>query len=102
MYCRILLIHYKIGEALDGKYCDHALIGDYIGHKECYIQPDWLLIYQVNDDALILMLGATGTHTDLFKYYQKYSATVLSDDPLFYIFLRLTDIPRYAATFTTD
>lgn len=55
------------GEELDEKYCDHALSGDYIGYRECHIQPDWLLIYRVNDDALILTLVATGTHADLFK-----------------------------------
>ena len=55
------------GEELDEKYCDHALSGDYKGHRECHIQPDWLLIYRINNEELILTLVATGTHADLFK-----------------------------------
>lgn len=55
------------GESLDAKYCDHALTGDYKGHRECHIQPDWLLVYRINEDYLILTLVATGTHSDLFK-----------------------------------
>lgn len=55
------------GETLDEKYCDHALSGEYKGHRECHIQPDWLLIYRINEDDLILILVATGTHSDLFK-----------------------------------
>ena len=55
------------GESLDAKYCDHALTGDYKGHRECHIQPNWLLVYRINDNDLILTLVATGTHADLFK-----------------------------------
>lgn len=55
------------GEKLDEKYCDHALSGNYKGHRECHIQPDWLLIYFINDEELILTLVATGTHSDLLK-----------------------------------
>jgi mRNA interferase YafQ len=45
---------------------DHALIGDYSGHRECHITPDWLLIYKIEKDILTLSLTRTGTHSDLF------------------------------------
>lgn len=54
------------GETLEAKYRDHALTGDYSGFRECHIQPDWLLIYQISGDRLILFLARTGTHSDLF------------------------------------
>lgn len=54
------------GEALDVKYRDHALSGNWIGHRECHIQPDWLLIYRIEDGILVLTLSRTGTHSDLF------------------------------------
>ena len=54
------------GETLEAKYRDHALTGDYNGFRECHIQPDWLLIYQISGDRLILFLARTGTHSDLF------------------------------------
>jgi len=44
---------------------DHALVGDYVGHRECHIRPDWLLIYRVDRSELILILQRTGTHADL-------------------------------------
>lgn len=52
---------------LDAKHKDHPLSGNYKGHRECYIQPDWLLIYLVEDDILTLTLVDTGTHADLLK-----------------------------------
>lgn len=51
---------------LDEKYRDHALIGDYIGFRECHILPDWLLIYAIDHGQLILTASRTGTHSDLF------------------------------------
>ncbi len=54
------------GETLDAKYQDHMLSGDYAGLRECHITPDWLLIYQIQDNQLILLLSRTGTHSDLF------------------------------------
>lgn len=44
--------------------CD--LTGDYIGFRECHIRPDWLLIYRVDGEQLMLFLFRTGTHSDLF------------------------------------
>ena len=52
---------------LPEKHRDHALTGDYIGFRECHILPDWLLIYRIDGDELILFLSRTGTHSDLFK-----------------------------------
>ena len=52
---------------LNAKHKDHALRGKWSGFRECHIQPDWLLIYLVEDDILILTLIDTGTHSDLFQ-----------------------------------
>ena len=54
------------GETLPLKNKDHELTGRWVGHKECHIQPNWLLIYRIDDDFLILTLSRTGTHSDLF------------------------------------
>lgn len=54
------------GIQLPEKYRDHALHGDYQGCRECHIQPDWLLIYELDGEALFLYLIRTGTHSDLF------------------------------------
>lgn len=56
-----------MGEILDDIYKDHALSGKWIGYRECHIQPDWLLIYHINKDVLVLTISRTGTHSDLFK-----------------------------------
>lgn len=53
-------------EPLPKKNRDHSLTGDFIGFRECHIQPDRLLVYRVNDEELILFLTRTGTHSDLF------------------------------------
>ena len=53
-------------QPLEERYCDHALEGKWKGHRELHIRPDWLLIYQIKDDVLILELSRTGTHSDLF------------------------------------
>ena len=45
---------------------DHALSGNYAGHRECHIEPDWLLIYLVKEEELILTAVRTGSHSDLF------------------------------------
>ena len=51
---------------LDDKYRDHGLSGDYKGFRECHVEPDWLLIYRINEDVLELYLFRTGSHSDLF------------------------------------
>ena len=53
-------------EALDEKYRDHALTGNYSGFRECHIEPDWLLIYAIDNGQLILTASRTGIHSDLF------------------------------------
>ena len=51
---------------LPEKYKDHNLSGNYKGCRECHIEPDWLLIYKVYNDKLVLVLTRTGSHSDLF------------------------------------
>lgn len=53
------------GEALPEKNKDHALSGNWKGYRECHILPDWLLVYEIIEDRLILSLTATGSHSDL-------------------------------------
>ena len=55
-----------MGETLPDKHKDHALTGNWVGHRECHILPDWLLIYRIEDKVLVLTLARTGTHSDLF------------------------------------
>ena len=45
---------------------DHALIGDYAGFRECHIENDWLLVYAIDQGALVVSLTRTGSHSDLF------------------------------------
>lgn len=54
------------GEPLEARYKDHALTGDYADYRECHIAPDWLLIYRIDANELILYLTRTGSHSDLF------------------------------------
>ena len=50
-----------MGETLPDKHKDHALTGNWVGHRECHILPDWLLIYRIEDEVLVLTLARTGT-----------------------------------------
>lgn len=52
-------------EKLDDKNRDHALGGSWAGYRECHIQPDWLLVYKISNEQLILLLIRTGSHSDL-------------------------------------
>lgn len=54
------------GQLLPQQYCDHTLTGNYEGHRECHITSDWLLIYKIEQEELLLSLTRTGTHSDLF------------------------------------
>lgn len=54
------------GGTLDAKYKDHSLTGKYKGTRECHIEPDWLLIYEIRGDVLVLMLYRLGSHSELF------------------------------------
>ena len=53
-------------EVLEPNYRDHDLSGNWVGYRECHIQSDWLLVYRIESDVLILVLTRTGTHSDLF------------------------------------
>ena len=54
------------GVVLPEKYKAHMLSGNWAGHRECHVLPDWLLIYRMEGDVLVLTLTRTGTHADLF------------------------------------
>ena len=65
------LLQHVVDTLLDGiplleKHKDHALSGNWANYRECHITPDWLLIYKIEKDVLILTLTRTGTHSDLF------------------------------------
>ena len=55
-----------MGEPLPDRNRDHALTGSWSGYRECHILPDWLLIYRIVDEVLVLTLARTGSHSDLF------------------------------------
>ncbi len=54
------------GEPLEPKYRDHDLTGSFKGCRECHIEPDWLLVYEIYDNTLVLMLYRVGSHSELF------------------------------------
>lgn len=51
-------------ESLHARHREHVLIGNYVGRRECHIEPDWLLIYKL--DGADIIFERTGTHADLF------------------------------------
>ncbi|WP_394981016.1 type II toxin-antitoxin system YafQ family toxin [uncultured Helicobacter sp.] len=53
-------------EALESKHRDHALKGEYLGYRECHIEPDLLLIYKKQEDILVLVCFRLGSHSELF------------------------------------
>ena len=53
------------GQALAARYRDHQLFGNWKNHRDCHIEPDWILIYRIVDDNLYL--ERTGSHSDLFR-----------------------------------
>lgn len=52
-------------QRLPQRYRDHGLSGEWHGSRECHVGPDWLLIYELTDDEVVLQ--RTGTHADLFQ-----------------------------------
>lgn len=54
------------GKAIAKKHRDHGLTGDYKGCRECHIEPDWLLVYEIYNEVLVLMLNRLGSHSELF------------------------------------
>ncbi len=55
------------GEPLDERCRDHDLSGNYKGCRECHVEPDWLLVYEVIHNVLVLMLYRVGSHSELFR-----------------------------------
>ena len=53
------------GKILPEKYKDHQLSGNWKNYRECHIEPDWLLVYRLYENTLVLALTRTGTHSDL-------------------------------------
>lgn len=62
---RAVIANLVAGQLLEPKYRDHQLSGSWEGHRDCHIEPDWLLIYRITADDLYL--ERTGSHSDLFK-----------------------------------
>ncbi len=60
-----VVAHLAMGIPLPEKNRDHALSGNWGGHRECHVLPDWLLIYRIDNDVLVLTLSRTGSHSDL-------------------------------------
>ena len=58
------LQHKKV---LAGKYRDHNLGGNWKGYRECHLEPDWLLIYKINEAELYLYMARIGSHSELFR-----------------------------------
>ena len=56
----------RLGQTLEEKYRDHELKGNFVGFRECHIEPDWLLVYAIDHGNLILVASRTGTHSDIF------------------------------------
>jgi mRNA interferase YafQ len=54
----------RVGHHLEARHRDHALTGDWKGFRDCHVQPDWVMIYSVDDQAVYLT--RTGTHSDMF------------------------------------
>ena len=54
------------GEEMPSSYRDHILTGNLSGHRECHLRGDWLMIYRLEDNGLILVLVRCGSHSDLF------------------------------------
>lgn len=54
------------GNELPARNKDHELEGNWRGHRECHILPDWLLVYRIENNVLVLTLARTGSHSDIF------------------------------------
>ncbi len=54
------------GELLESKYLDHPLAGTLKGHRDCHMEPDWILLYRMDKDLQEITFVRTGSHSDLF------------------------------------
>ena len=61
------MAHLTAGNTLPLSNRDHSLAGNYVNHRECHIEPDWLLIYRVNQEKKRIELVRTGSHSELFR-----------------------------------
>ena len=64
---RYVLGELQNGRALEEKYHDHALVGNYKGVRECHLKPDLLLLYEINESVLELLLFRIGSHSEVFR-----------------------------------
>lgn len=62
---KTVIEHLMTGEPLPARYKDHPLGGDWNDFRDCHIEPDWVLIYRVTEEALELVLARTGSHSEL-------------------------------------
>lgn len=64
---KMLLVIQELAEGrkLESKFRDHPLKGEYRNKRDCHIEPDWLLIYAIEENELVLY--RTGTHTQIFR-----------------------------------
>lgn len=67
------------GEALPDAMRDHSLGGTYRDHRECHIEPDWLLIYRVDEEGLALVATRTGSHSELLGLWQLIGSSVAGE-----------------------
>ena len=63
---RAIMLTLATGQPLPEKNQDHILVGNYAQRRECHIEPDWLLIYKIDEDHNEIIFERTGTHSDLF------------------------------------
>jgi len=61
----VVILLLENGSLQDKAFKDHPLKGNYAGTRECHLPPDWLLVYQADEQQVILL--RTGTHSDLFR-----------------------------------
>lgn len=64
---QVVVEYFVRGEPLPPRLRDHPLKGQLAGHRECHLEPDWLLIYHIDTASGIIQLERTGTHSDLFR-----------------------------------
>ena len=62
---KVVIVLLSQNKLLEDKYKDHVLIGNYKGRRECHVEPDWLLVYKLQEESIIF--ERTGTHADLFR-----------------------------------
>lgn len=64
---RFIIDELAKGNGLSPMFKDHPLKGEYRGKRECHIYPNWILVYEIYEEVLILELCRTGTHSDIFE-----------------------------------